>query len=183
MSDGDTSHIVNGIIIQTHVHIVKPPETIPEYNAGSRVGPPVMKPQDLDLQNVHDFAMLTNLVWSLTRLSDTKSQSVSSWTGFNVKASDSKSIQRDTVGYLPAINAPATQLSTVSQVLLQIIKIKAELHLEEIVCVFHQALYAKAIEIKWKNSEVLKKIVIRMRHSIPYVISCQSLERSSRLPA
>ena len=168
---------MNGIIIQTQVHLVKPPETIPEYNAGSRVGPPVMKPQDLD------FAMLTNLVWSLTRLSDTKSQSVSSWTGFNVKASDSKSIQRDTVGYLPAINAPATQLSTVSQVLLQIIKIKAELHLEEIVCVFHQALYAKAIEIKWKNSEVLKKIVIRMRHSIPYVISCQSLERSSRLPA
>ena len=46
--------------------------------------------------------------------------------------------------------------------LLQIIKIKAELLLEEIVCVFDQALYAKAMEIKWKNSEVFKKVVIHM---------------------
>ena len=63
LSGGDTSHRVNGIIIQSQVHTVKPPETapqiltkkkcsvtpipldIPEYNAGSRVGPPVMKPQ------------------------------------------------------------------------------------------------------------------------------------------
>ena len=107
-----------------------------------------MKPQDLDLENVQDFAMQKNLVWSLTRLSDTKDQLVSSWTSFNVKTSDNKSIQRDTVGYLPKINTPATQLSIVHQVLLQIIKIKAELHLEETVCIFDQALYAKAIEIK-----------------------------------
>ena len=53
-------------------------------------------------------------------------------------------------------------MSTVHQVLLQIIKIKAELHLEEILCVFDQALYAKEMEIKWKNSEVFKKVVICM---------------------
>ena len=49
-----------------------------------------MKPQDLDLQNVQDFAMQKNLVWSLTRLSDTKDRSVSSWTGFSVKTSETK---------------------------------------------------------------------------------------------
>ena len=124
------SHRVNGIIIQPLVYTVKRPETtpqiltkkkcsvtpipleVPEYNAGIRVGPPVMKPQDLDLQNMQDFAMQKNLVWSLTRLSYTKDQSVSSWTGFNVKISNNKSIQRDTVGYLPRINAPFTQLFT-----------------------------------------------------------------------
>ena len=52
--------------------------------------------------------MQKNLVWSLTSLSDTKDQSVSSWTGLSVKTSDNKSIQRDTVGYLPTINAPTT---------------------------------------------------------------------------
>ena len=96
LNGGGTSHRVNGIIIQPQVHIVKPPETapqiltkkkhsvtpipldIPEYNAGSRVGAPVMKPQDLDLQNVQDFARQKNLVWSATLLSDTKDQSVSS---------------------------------------------------------------------------------------------------------
>ena len=66
--------------------------------------------------------MQKNLVWSLTCLSDTKDQSVSSWTGFNVKTNDNQSIQRDTVGYVgPTINAPATQLSTVHQVLFQVI--------------------------------------------------------------
>lgn len=180
LSGGGTSHRVNGIIIQPQAHTAKPPETepqlltkkkrsitpgpldIPEYNAGSRVGPPVMKPQDLDQQDVQDNAMQRNLVWSLTRLSNTEDQSVSSWTGFNVKTSGNKSIQRDIVGYLPTINAAATQMSTVHQVLLQVLKIKAQLDLEEIVCVFDQALYAKAMEIKWKNTEMFEKVFIRM---------------------
>ena len=34
--------------------------------------------------------------------------------------------------------------------------------MEEIVCVFDKALYVKAIETKWKNSEVFKKVVICM---------------------
>lgn len=180
LSGGGTSHRVNGIIVQPQVHTAKPPETepqlhtkrkrsvtpapldIPEYNAGSRAGPPVTKPQDLDLQNVQYTAMQRNLIWSLTRLSDTNNQSVSSWTGFNVKTSGNKGVQKDTVSYLPTINAPATQLSTVHQVLLMVLKIKAELDLEEIVCVFDQALYAKAMEIKWKNNEMFEKVVIRM---------------------
>lgn len=180
LSGGGTSHRVNGIIIQPKIHTTKLPETesqfvskkrrsitpaplhIPEYNAGNRAGPPVTKPLAMDMQNVQDNAKQKNLVWSLTRLSDTKNQSVSSWTGFNVKTSGNKSIQKDTVGYLPTINAPATQLSTVHKVLLLVQKIKTELDLEEIVCVFDQALYAKAMEIKWKNSAMFAKVVIRM---------------------
>ena len=46
--------------------------------------------------------------------------------------------------------------------LLQVLKIKAQLDLEEIVCVFDQALYAKAMEIKWKNTEMFEKVFIRM---------------------
>ena len=123
LGGGGTSHRVNGIIIQPQAHTAKPPQTepqllakkkrsttpgpldIPEYNAGSRAGPPVMKPQDLDQQDVEDNAMQRNLVWSLTRLSNTGDQSVSSWTGFNVKTSGNKNIQRDIVGNLPTINA------------------------------------------------------------------------------
>ena len=180
LSGGGTSHRVNGIMIQPQVHTAQPQETeaqfltrkersvtavpldIPEYNAGNRLGPPVLKPQVLDLQSVRDIAMRTNLVWSLTRLSDTKDQSVSSWTGFNMQISGNKIVHKDTVGYLPTINAPATQLSTVHHVLIQVMKIKTELDLDEIVCVFDQALYAKAMEIKWKNGEIFQSVVIRM---------------------
>ena len=121
-----------------------------------------MKPQNLDQQDVQDNAMQRNLVWSLTQLLNTEDQSVSSWTGFNVKTSGNKSIHRDIVGYLPAINAPVTQLPTVHQLLLQVLKIKSHLDLEEIVCVFDQTIYAKAMEVKWKNTEMFEKVFIRM---------------------
>ena len=67
----------------------------------------------------------------------------------------------DTVGYLPTINAPATELSTVHEVLNQTVSIMESLQLKSIVCVFDQALYSKAAEIVWKH-EKFKNIVIRM---------------------
>jgi len=66
------------------------------------------------------------------------------------------------VGYLPTINAPATQLSTVHKVLKQALNIQKTLDLTEIVCVFDQALYAKAAEITWKHEEMNQNIVLRM---------------------
>ena len=45
---------------------------------------------------------------------------------------------KDTVGYLPTINAPAIQLSTVSEILSHVIKIMKALDIDEIVCVFDQ---------------------------------------------
>ena len=46
--------------------------------------------------------------------------------GFNVTTRDNISVCKDTIGYLPTINAPATQLSTVHQILIQAAKIKDE---------------------------------------------------------
>ena len=54
---------------------------------------------------------------------------------------------------MPTINAPATKLSTVNEILHNILKIMQALTLEEIVCVFDQALYAKAAEIVWKHED------------------------------
>ena len=54
----------------------------------------------------------------------------------------------DVVAYMPAINAPATELSTVAETLRQFSKIREKLHLTSIV-VFNQALYLKAVEIAW----------------------------------
>ncbi len=50
------------------------------------------------------------------------------------------------VGYLPTISAPATQISTVSEVLNQSLSIMQHLSLKKDF-VFHQSLYAKAVEI------------------------------------
>ena len=48
---------------------------------------------------------------------------------------------------LPTINAPATQMSTVNEVLNQSLSIMRGLGLTKIVCVFDQAFYSKILEI------------------------------------
>ena len=71
-------------------------------------------------------------------------------------------VAKDSLGYLPTINAPATDMSTVYQVLTKSLQIKETLSLQSVVVVFDQALYAKATEIKWKHSAQFNDIVLRM---------------------
>jgi hypothetical protein len=111
---------------------------------------------------MHMYSRLEYLqVWFLVRLMDNIEQSVSSWTGFNIQIRNNVSITQDKVGYLPTINAPATDLTTVNEILQQCLKIRKLLELESITCVFDQALYAKAAEIAWKG-DYFKSIVLRM---------------------
>ena len=98
---------------------------------------------------------------------------MSAWTGFNIQTRDHIEVSKDTVGYLPTINAPATKLSTVHEILEQAIKIMRALNLDEIVCAFDQALYAKAAEITWKHPLQYKPLVLRMGvfHTIMNLLS------------
>ena len=71
-------------------------------------------------------------------------------------------VAKNSVGYLPTINAPATDISTVNQVLTKSLQIKEILPLQSIVVMFDQALYDKATEIKWKHSALFNAIVLRI---------------------
>ena len=82
----------------------------------------------------------------MARLSN---KDICSWTGFNILTHSETCVQEDNIGYLPTINAPATQLSTVNEILLQslnIMKSRSWNHLE----------------ITWKNQELFKDIILRM---------------------
>ena len=105
-------------------------------------------------------------------MSDRKDQMISSWTGFNIKIRSDIAVSQDTVSYLPTINAPATEMSTVNEVLQRTLAIMHSLQLERIVCVFDQAPYAKAAEVIWKQ-EKFKSIIIRMSvfHTICNLLS------------
>ena len=71
-------------------------------------------------------------------------------------------VKQDRVGYLPTINAPAIAMSTVNEMLGQALEIKDCLDLKELLCVFDQALYAKAADITWKQPEKFQPIVLRI---------------------
>mgnify|MGYP001792679984 CR=1 FL=1 len=103
-----------------------------------------------------------NLIWILVRLHAKERQKASSWTGFNISGSNEVEITKDNIGYLPTINAPATYMATVHEVLVQSLKIKNQLQLKSVILVFDQALYAKATEIQWKHDQRFKDIILRM---------------------
>ena len=103
------------------------------------------------------------MLWKIARYVHRSNQSIPSWTGFNIKIRAEESlIVKDNVGYLPSINHPATSMSTIFEMLCQILKIKDQLGLESIVLVCDQAIYAKAIEVAWANHTKFKSVVIRL---------------------
>ena len=180
LSGGGTSHRVNGIAVQRKVasiqlirtpykilkdkkRSIKPTNTtLPLYNAGEKSEPPVIETLTIDDGGAVEEARLKNQVWSLVRQSDTKHQKISAWTGFNIQTRDKIRVTQDSIGYLPTINAPATQMSTCFEILNQVLKIKDQLELPSIVCVFDQAMYEKAIDVSWRHGDRFRDIVLRM---------------------
>ena len=144
LSGAGTSHRVNGIAIQPEFigpHIAIPKLKIvkdkkrsidsndmplPQYNAGERVGPPTVSALEQTTTGEADNTKMKTLIWIVCRLKNTD---VPSWTGFN-----------------------GNNMSTVFEVLNQSVKIMRELQLPNVICVFDQAMYAKAAEIAWKHS-------------------------------
>ena len=137
-------------------------ETLPVYNRGERCCPHSKEYVELKLNQIMERAWKFNLLWILVRIHASEKQSVPIWTGFNILVRDEYEVAKDNVGYLPTINAPATNMFTVHQVLMRSIQIKETLNLQSITVVFDQALYAKATEIKWKHREQFKDVVLRM---------------------
>ena len=180
LSGSGTSHRVNGIAVQKkqELPVTRPKKApldkkkarsitptdllLPVYTAGKRCNPKIRAPLPVDAQTEAQEAKHKNLVWSLVRQQDTSNQTVSSWTGFNIQVRDNVDVKQDTISYLPTINAPAAQLTTVNAVLCQALKIMDALNLQEIVCVFDQAMYAKAAEVVWKHQDKFHQIILRM---------------------
>ncbi|KAL9979552.1 hypothetical protein ACROYT_G017230 [Oculina patagonica] len=181
LSGSGTSHRVNGIAVQArHFGPQLPPLAVPEvartrqrsvdsstiteipaYNAGERCNPRARSYVEVTSEQVIEHARKKNLLWILVRLHANAKQKASSWTGFNISVRE-QPVSKDNVGYLPTVDAPATDMATVHEVLVRSLKIKDSLRLQSIVVVFDQALYAKATEIQWKHSERFKDLVLRM---------------------
>lgn len=179
ISGEGTSHRVNGIAGQPRIIGPMPQEektmiekskkrsispaqiSLPLYNAGKRVGPSATLSLNVDADKQVQNGRIKNLIWLLTWMSNPEDQTIASWTGFNILIRSNINVVQDTVSYLPTINAPSTEMSTVYEVLTQSLNIMETLGLKGIVCVFDQALYAKAAEIIWKHDK-FQNIILRM---------------------
>ena len=172
-----TTHRVNGIAVQPRVYgpqlpcaelsattkrkqrtITHEVQPLTTYIAGERVGPQILHDSD-DTNNFHkeaEKARKKDLVWLAARRTDAEDhQRVSSWTGFNIATRSEEPVFKDVV-------APATELTTVNEILRQSEDIRRRLNLQEVVVVIDQALYAKACEVTWKNRGVYDYIILRL---------------------
>ena len=175
LSGGGTFNRVNGIAVQAvQFGPQLPPASVPAmvkskkrsidtvddpnlsiYNAGNRRGTPSRRYVDVTSTQIMEDAWKKNLLWLLARLHSSENQTIPSWTGFNILVRNKHVVAKDSLGYLPTLNAPATDMSTVYQVLKKSRQIKETgLLRQSIVVVFDQALYAKATEIKWQQCPV-----------------------------
>ena len=109
----------------------------------------------VEVTSEHILAKATkkNLLQILVRLQGKEKQEVSSWAGLHISVRNKVQVSQDVIGYLPTFDAPATDMAAVH---VKSLKIKIPLKLKSIVLVFDQALYAKAMEIQWKQSDVLR---------------------------
>ena len=150
------------ILKQKQRSIIHEEQPLPTYIAGERVGPGRIQAIS-NLMNIQEAeacnARAWNLTWAVGRQNDIEDQTVPSWTSFHVQTRGKEDVRGDVVAYLPTINAPATELSTVNKILRQSEDIR-RLYLNQIVTVLNQALYGKACEIAWKNRELYEKIIL-----------------------
>ena len=87
---------------------------------------------------------------------------IPSWTGFFIKIRKGVTINLSNVGYLDCLNGPATEISTIYHMMERALHIKSQLNMESIVCVYDQAIYAKAYQIKCKEPAKFKEIFLMM---------------------
>ena len=71
------------------------------------------------------------------------------WTGFNITIRKGNIVSESAIGYLDALDSPATDLQTAQEVLCGGLEIRERLHLDGVICVFDQAFYAKVMEVYW----------------------------------
>lgn len=139
-------------------------QPITPYISGERLGPQSLVTVDAREEDKSQgtVANKKNFLWLLSRNANCYSQTIPGWTGFNIQTRDDETVSKDIVGYLPTINAPATEMKTVNEILRQSDEIRKMLNLKEIVVVMDQALHAKAAEIKWKHLNTYSSTILRL---------------------
>ena len=133
-----------------------------DYIGSKRIGPTFEAfPSNPEKEFLFADQELLHLIWVLSRKSSLPQQ-IPSWTGFNITIRGNTPILESTVSYLNCIDAPATDPSAIYMVMERCLAIKERLKLKSIVCVFNQAIYAKAVEIKWKKMDQFKDCVVML---------------------
>ena len=102
------------------------------------------------------------LVTILFSFTSDQSQVIPAWTGFNIKLRQEDVPRESSIGYCQVIDASPTEIPTVYTLLQRSLLIADQLGQQNVVVVFDQAIYAKALEVIWQNQVPFQRFVVRM---------------------
>ena len=88
-----------------------------------------------------------------------ETQSIPSWTGFNVFLCESSIPRKSVVVDCPTIDASSTEFSTIYTLLVRSFKVADQIGQHDAPVVFDQAIYAKTVEVICQRSEELSRVV------------------------
>lgn len=160
----------NSSIVKKSQRTVKMPNTnIAEYSIGAKKTPiffdinEVARSMLIDRNHeLNEAAHKLDLAYVLTKMVHvTDETALPGWTGFNTMLIEEiPEVSR--VGYLPVINAPPTEYSTINEILKRSKNIAEKLDLQYAVLVFDEAVYSKVQHIRWKEPVYYDKLVVRL---------------------
>lgn len=114
-------------------------------------------------ENIVSNAAKREFAWFISRLKSSQDkQRIPCWTGFNIKTSENQGGVRSIVGYCQPIEDASTKFSTVYTTMRQSQKMAKQNQQKDVVLVYDQAIYAKAVCIQWNQPKLFKNVVLRM---------------------
>ena len=182
LSGSGTSHYVNGIMFQlaadgsvvsvsarsSELPVPKDKKTftpqkedIEPYILYRKKGP-VMEsnPAEHTQSDGFRFSKLQDFHYALVKQLDESDEFLPGWTAYNIK--HNQPLPKSVLHYLPIIEAPATELATISHVMKSVIDNLDRLKCDAAVLVFDQAIYSKAQQIRWTDTVLCDRLVLRL---------------------
>lgn len=89
-------------------------------------------------------------------------QVIPAWSGFNMLLHKESVPRECSIGYCEVIEASPTELPTVYTVLQRSLQMAQQLGQRDVIVVFDQAIYAKALEVLWQNKDQFQRLVVRI---------------------
>ena len=183
-----TTHHTNGIMIQSAItkpecSDTRPRESLPKgasslkapvlqakepYHQTKRQGPQnLVRDANIVLESAVHKATLaparaTELAFVFMKYSDANACTIPGWTGFHTYLQSDLILEKSAIHYLPVIEASPTEMSTVNTILKRSLTLANQLELGYVVLVFDLAIYAKIQQIRWKDDDLTKKVIVRL---------------------
>ena len=109
-----------------------------------------------------EMAQKLDLAYVLLKMFPSDETVLPGWTGFHTILCQDDIPEVSRIGYLPVIDAPPTEYSTINTILKKSEDIANKLQLRYATLVFDEAVYAKIQHVRWKNEAFQNRFVVRL---------------------